>query len=298
MPSVGRMVPILVAIAGACASPGSTLAQSPSTEASTCTVEQALQSIPDEVRETSGLAAGRRNPDVFWTHNDSGFEPFIFALSGDGALKARVRVTGATVADWEDIEISECASGSCLYIADIGDNAGRRTAVTIYEVPEPELTATQVAPSRVIHARYADGPQDAEAFFKLPGGEMFIVSKGRHGAVKLYRYSAAGANGQGTMQLVREIAPHPADQLDRVTAATASPDGKWVAVRTYRNLYLYRLADLTAPGGPAVTYSLASLGEKQGESITLSNDGTLMLTSEAENKKDKPTIGRLSCVLP
>ena len=290
---------LLMGIAGACASPGESGAQaSPDAQAGTCTVEQALIAIPDEVRETSGLAAGRRNPGVFWTHNDSGFEPFLFALGPDGALKARVRVTGATVTDWEDIEMAECAGGSCLYIADIGDNAGRRSVVTIYEVQEPDLTATQVAPVRVIQARYADGPQDAEAFFKLPGGEMFVVSKGRHGAIKLYRYSAAGANGQGTLQLVREIAPHPADQLDRVTAATSSPDGKWVAIRTYRNLHLYRLADLTANGGPALTYSLASLGEKQGESITLSNDGTLWLTSEAENRKDKPTIGRLSCVLP
>src|SRR5687768_18401287 len=112
-----RAVWMLMTVAGACVTPSQLAAQAATpTEASTCTVEQALQSIPDEVRETSGLAAGRRNPDVFWTHNDSGFEPFIFALSGDGALKARVRVTGATVADWEDIEISECASGSCLYI--------------------------------------------------------------------------------------------------------------------------------------------------------------------------------------
>jgi hypothetical protein len=294
-----RSVFLLLGVVGACASPRESRAQAgPEAQAGTCTVEQALIAIPDEVRETSGLAAGRRNPDVFWTHNDSGFEPFIFALGPDGVLKARVRVTGATVTDWEDIEISECAGGSCLYIADIGDNAGRRSVVTIYEVQEPDLTATEVAPVRVIRARYADGPQDAEAFVKLPGGEMFVVSKGRHGAVKLYRYSAAGANGEGTLQLVREIAPRPGDQLDRVTAATSSPDGKWVAIRTYRNLQLYRVADLTANGGPALTYSLTSLGEKQGESITLSNDGTLWLTSEAENRKDKPTIGRLRCVLP
>ena len=298
MKSQYRVVPVLFVMAGACAAPGRSVAQAPPAEASTCTIDQALRAIPDEVRETSGLAAGRRNPDVFWTHNDSGFEPIIYALGHDGALKARVRVTGATVIDWEDVEISECAGGSCLYIADIGDNDGRRKVVTIYEIPEPDLASTQVAPSRVIQARYIDGPQDAEAFFKLPGGDMFVVSKGRHGAVKLYRYSAAGANGQGTLQLVREIAPHPGDELDRVTAATSSPDGKWVAIRTYRNLHLYRVAELTAAGGPALRYSLSSLGEKQGESITLSNDGTLWLTSEAEDPRDKPMIGRLSCVLP
>lgn len=232
-----------------------------------------------------------------WTHNDSGGDPAIYALGTDGQLKARVAVSGVTLTDWEDIESGECDGGSCLYIADIGDNAARRDYITIYEVKEPDLTATQ-AEARPIHARYADGAQDAEALIRLPSGEMFIVTKGRQGPIRLYKYGAAGANGQGTFQVVREIAPQPANEMDRVTAATASPDGKWIAIRTYANLYLYRTEDLIGTGSPVTTYSLADLREKQGEAVTLANDGTIWVTSEAEKSEDMPAFGKLMCTLP
>ena len=287
----------------ACAGSGESIAQMPPAPSSqpagaaSCTVAQALTTLPEDVRETSGLAVSLRHPGILWTHNDSGGDPEIYALGEDGVVKARIRVGGATVTDWEDIEGAPCDSGSCLYVADIGDNAGRREYITIYEIKEPDLSSREVT-ARAIHARYLDGPQDAEALIRLPSGEMHIVTKGRQGSIKLYRYSPAGANGRGTFQPVREIAPQPANELDRVTAATTSPDGKWVAIRTYTNLYIYRTADLTGTGSAALTYSLAELKEKQGESITLSNDGEVWLTSEAENKKDLPTLAKLTCVLP
>ena len=34
-----------------------------------------------------------------------------------------------------------CGNGSCLYIADIGDNDAKRKEVTIYRVPEPRRPA-------------------------------------------------------------------------------------------------------------------------------------------------------------
>ena len=38
--------------------------------------------IPREVRESSGLAVSRAYPGVFWTHNDSGDRPRLYALDG------------------------------------------------------------------------------------------------------------------------------------------------------------------------------------------------------------------------
>src|SRR5687767_14630941 len=32
------------------------------------------------VKESSGIAASRRNAGIFWTHNDSGDGPFIYAF--------------------------------------------------------------------------------------------------------------------------------------------------------------------------------------------------------------------------
>lgn len=270
----------------------------PAAAQNTCKISEAPREISTDVRETSGLTVGRRNPNLLWTHNDSGNRPEIFAITPDGKVRARVLIEGAALTDWEDIEAGACGSDHCLYIGDIGDNAGSRKTIRIYEIVEPLVPAGSARVARTIEASYADGPQDAEAFFRLPSGDVYVVTKGRQKAVKVYRLSVGGANGRGSLQLVRELAPKARDEMDRVTAATTSPDGKLVAIRSYRTLWIYRTSDLLGSGAPIVTYPLAALREKQGESLTLDDHGRVWLSSEAENPRDKPTLAQLKCALP
>jgi hypothetical protein len=275
------------------------LSQQAAAQTHTCRISEAPRNISVDVRETSGLTVGRRNPNVLWTHNDSGNQPEIFAITPDGTVRARVRIEGATLTDWEDIEAGKCGSDDCLYIADIGDNAGARKTVRVYEVVEPLVPAGTARVARMLEASYQDGPQDAEAIFRLaPTNDIYVVTKGRQKSVKVYRWSAAGANGRGLLQLVREIAPRAKDERDRVTAASASPSGKLVAIRTYRTLWVYRAADLLGSGAPLVTYSLAPVNEKQGEALTLDDQGRIWLSSEAEDPRDRPTLAQLTCTLP
>ena len=78
------------------------------------------------IDESSGVVASRRNPDLFWTHNDSGDGPFLYAFDLNGGKRGTWHVTGAKAFDWEDIA---AGPGSTLDIADIGDNdAARATA--------------------------------------------------------------------------------------------------------------------------------------------------------------------------
>lgn len=261
-----------------------------------CKADGSTRVLSTDIRETSGLARGRTTTSVFWTHNDSGQSPELFAIDETGTLQARVFVEGVDNTDWEDIEAGPCTSGSCLYIADIGDNMAVRRSITVYEVSEPALTTKRVKPLRAIRAQYPDGPQDAEALFRLPDSSMYIVTKGRHGSIRLFRFGDSAANDYTPLILVRELAGHPRNELDRVTAATASPNGRWVAIRTYRTLTLYRATDLLGGGAPAQTISLTGLKEKQGEAIVLEDDGTVFVTSEAENRKDKPVMMRLTCL--
>ena len=265
-----------------------------------CSVVEAGNRLPDAVRETSGLAQSRRDPELFWTHNDSGNEPVLFAVRLGGTLAGRVRIEGADLEDWEDLEAGPCESGTCLYVGDIGDNDAERESITIYEIPEPAPSAARTEAARVLPARFPDGPRDAESLFVLPSGDIFIVTKGRQGAIALYRYpSPHRPNATVTLERVRELAPQPADERDRVTGATASADGRWVAVRTYRTLLLYRASALVGSGAAEpIRVDLEPLGEIQGEALVLANDGTVWLTSEAENKKDTPSWGQLKCALP
>jgi hypothetical protein len=63
-----------------------------------------LASLEDRaINESSGIVASRRNPDLFWTHNDSGDGPTLYALDRKGKSRGRWRVSGAEAVDWEDI---------------------------------------------------------------------------------------------------------------------------------------------------------------------------------------------------
>jgi hypothetical protein len=265
----------------------------------TCEIVEAGGALPDEVRETSGLARSTRGPDLFWTHNDAGNEPYLFAVDAAGRLVQRVRVTGAELIDWEDLETAPCGAGSCLYVGDIGDNDGNRERITIYRVPEPEAASTETAPADALHARFPDGPRDAEALFNDRSGTLHVITKGRSEEIALYRYPPPQRTGETVvLERVRELFPRPQDDAGRVTAASATPDGRWVGIRTYRTLYLYRAEQLLADSTlqPAVI-DLTPLGEAQGESLVLSDDGTVWLSSEAASRREQPRWSRLRCNL-
>ena len=95
------------------------------------------------ISESSGLVASRSTPGVYWTHNDSGDGPFIYAFDTHGDSRGIFRVTGAQARDWEDIAAGPGpqANKSYLYIGDIGDNNKTRDEVIVYRVAEPTLNA-------------------------------------------------------------------------------------------------------------------------------------------------------------
>ncbi len=262
---------------------------------SVCRVEGASVKLPERLSEASGIAAGLRTPGVLWSHNDSG-EPVLYAFGNDGGLLGEVRVAGATLKDWEDVAAAPCAGGSCLYLADIGDNRASRANVTVYRLPEPAPTDRESRPAEAFHATYPDGPQDAEAFFVLPDGAIYIVTKGETGPIALYRFpQPLRAGASVTLERVVELAGAER-RRDRITGAAASPDGRWVALRTLHAVDLYRAAELLrgAPGTP-IRVDLRALGEAQGEGVGWGPAGTLYLSSESGKKKTPGTLARLSC---
>lgn len=264
-----------------------------------CEVVEANMALPPEVPESSGLARSARDPDRFWTHNDAGNAPRIYAVDAAGQLVQQVRVTGAEMVDWEDIEVGPCGGESCLFVGDIGDNDGERSRITIYRFTEPAPGAGESEPAAPLHARFPDGPRDAEALFVGGAGDLFVVTKGRRGPVGLYRYPSPHRAGEVvTLEHVRDLLPEPGNGEDRVTAASATPDGRRIGVRTYRTLYLYPAAALVSgdPVDPTVL-DLSGLDEAQGEALVLANDGSVWLSSEAEGKKGRARWSRLRCPL-
>lgn len=254
--------------------------------------------LTDEVRETSGLARSVRDTALFWTHNDRGNQPYIFRVAADGRPVSRVRVTAAGLVDWEDIEMARCGTDVCLHIGDIGDNEERRDHITVYRVQEPAAGATSVT-AEALHARYPDGPKDAEALFAHGSGDLYIVNKGRSHEIVLYRWPASRAGETVVLERVRVLAARPRTRADRVTAASATPDGRWVGIRTYRTLYVYRADELVGAGDARPRrFDLSPLNEPQGEGLALADDGAVWLSSEAERRWQVPHWSRLQCALP
>ena len=244
-----------------------------------CTIASNARELDADIWETSGLALSRRTPGVLWTHNDSGNEPFLYAFDSTGTIMGHVRVSGAALIDWEDMAAGPCNAGTCLFIADIGDNRGRRDSISIYVVPEPLPTDSTTGPATVYHARYPGRAQDAEAIFVLPSGDLYVVTKGRRDSIALYRYAKSDQQpGRAvTLERVRALWPRPSSSINRVTGASASPGGERVAIRTYGTLLIYETDSLLGSGAPRLTSSLRGLGESRARawpSVTAVRSGS------------------------
>lgn len=263
-----------------------------------CDAPSTLATLPAELSETSGIAGSRQYPGVLWTHNDSGGEPVVYALDEGGRILGRVRVAGARNRDWEDIALGPCPDGTCLYIADTGDTRLRRDDAAIYRIPEPAPDDSVSRPAERFALRFPDGPRDVEAVYVLPDTTLYLVGKGRNHPIALYRATPPFGD---TVELdeIQRFGTGAAPLAEQVTGAAVTPDGRWVAIRTYTSLRFYHPdhdGRLTRALDGAVV-DLQPLAEPQGEAVEMMDDGTVYLTSEAGVAGVPATLSRLRCRL-
>ncbi|MFI9730177.1 WD40 repeat domain-containing protein [Streptomyces sp. NPDC052092] len=225
------------------------------------------------ITESSGLAASRLHPGVYWTHNDSDDGPYLYAVdSRTGDTVARLTLTG--IGTPRDVEAISVGPGNRLFVGDIGDNLGGAWPyVWIYELPEPEKLQDATVQATQYVVKYSDGPRDAEAMVVHPKtGRVYIVDKHEDGG-HLYegppKLSPSGDN------VFRPVAP-----VDLwTTDAALSPDGRDLAVRGYFGgiHYAWNGGKLERKGRLSVPL------QGQGESVTYSADGSrLLFGSEGE----------------
>jgi hypothetical protein len=246
------------------------------------------------INESSGLVASRRSPGLFWTHNDSGDGPFVYAFDRKGRSRGTWRVEGASALDWEDMAAGPgpISGQSYLYTGDIGDNGREREFIVVYRFPEPEVSATLAAPTEArptqpaeaIRLKYPDGAHNAEALVVHPTtGDLYIVTKANAEA-GVYKLAAPfDPKVTGTLTKIA-ILRGPDFFGTLITGADISPDGRRIALCDYAQGY-----ELTLPAGAAgfdevwrQTPLAVSLGARiQGESVAYRLDGAALLaTSE------------------
>jgi len=246
------------------------------------------------VRESSGVVASRRNPGLFWTHNDSGDGPFVYAFDREGRARGTWRVSGAQARDWEDIAAGPGPSEgqSYLYAGDIGDNGRERDLIVVYRFPEPQAgaddapaaAARETQPAEAIGVKYPDGAHNAEALLVHPRtGDLYVVTKAADSAAV---YKLAAPFDAGEVQTLARVAVLKGPDFfgALVTGGDISPDGTHVALCDYAQGY-----ELTLPAGArgfddiwAQKPVAIPLGLRlQGEAVCYRLDGAALLaTSE------------------
>ncbi len=210
------------------------------------------------IKESSGLALGSRDPSVFWTVNDSGGEPCVFAIDRSGQTRAKVRLREAANFDWEDIASGKDSQGKpALFIGDIGDNFQIRPTIQVYQIPEPAITAanqpvaeTESAAPQLWRAHYPDGKHNAESLLVHPlTGRLYILTKSEDGQSALYAFPQP-LQSKVSMTLekitdlsfptLRRAGKRPHDNC-MTTGACFAPDGSRLIVATYSSLYEWEL---------------------------------------------------------
>jgi hypothetical protein len=223
------------------------------------------------ITESSGLAASRQHPGIYWTHNDSDDGPYLYAVdSATGKTVARITLTG--VGTPRDVEAISIGPGNEIWVGDIGDNLGGTWKyVWVYRLPEPKKLVDRTVKATQYVVKYSDGPRDAESLLVHPKtGRVYIIDKKEDGG-HLYegpaKLSTSGAN------IFKPVAP-----VDLwATDAAFSPDGAQLAVRGYFGgiAYAWNGGKIKREGRLDVPL------QRQGESVSYSADGTkLMYGSE------------------
>ncbi|MGC0402515.1 MYXO-CTERM domain-containing protein [Streptomyces sp. SAI-126] len=218
------------------------------------------------ITESSGLAASRQHPGIYWTHNDQDTGAYLYAVdSATGRTVARITMTG--VGTPRDVEAISMGPDNQIWVGDIGDNDGVTWPyVWIYKLPEPkELTDQSVKATQYV-VKYTDGSRDAESMVVHPRtGRVYIIDKQENGGHLYAGPATLSPKGTNVFKPVKAVDLWATD-------AAFSPDGERLVVRGYFGgiWYDWNGGDLEKKGRISVP-----LG--QGESVSYSPDGTKIL---------------------
>jgi len=241
-----------------------------------------------EIRESSGLACGWRNKDVFWTHNDSGGRPRIYAINRKGETLAALDIAGASALDWEDMCSARIGTKCLLLLADTGNNSCTSRKYRLYAVAEPRLDPAKrnvkgkLRCGQVIEFEYDDGWFDCESIAVDPTTRrIYLITKPRMAGQKVKVYELPWPKRAGPK--AKPLKAIATLKMSTATAMDISPDGLRAVVLTYGHAFEYVRGpkETWAKGFARPPRVINMPPRRQGESICYGPDGkTLYLTSE------------------
>lgn len=218
------------------------------------------------ITESSGLAASTKHAGVFYTHNDAGSGPQVYAVADDGSVEAVLDLVGAPSDDWEDVAVSP---GGNVWIGNIGGSEPPgRSEVSLVWFREPATLADGEAPWLTFRLAFPDGPHDSEALLVDPRDRRkYVVTKDSPvGGI----YAAPPRLKKNKTNALERIGDAPPN----ITGGSFAPDGEGLVLRNYRQAFVYTALDDTEPVRVDLPQSA------KGESVVLLEGGDLLVGSE------------------
>ena len=197
------------------------------------------------ITESSGVAASRQFPGVFWTHNDGGGgkKQVLYAIARDGKLLGEFAVGDVLLTDWEDIAIDD---EKHLFISDTGNNEAKRTEVMVHQIdePDPKGTVRYVAPKRTWRLKFPGEPFDCESLFVWQGSGYMVSKVFKDARAQIFRFSLSDQKEPATLELVATTRIE-----SPVTGADISPNGKLLALVAKSGAFAYTINGEVAKAG-------------------------------------------------
>lgn len=213
------------------------------------------------LKEASGIAISRTYPDRLYHNQDSGDGPNFYITDMKGGGTKTISVKGFTPLDVEDIALGPCAAGTCLFLADVGDNAENRATVRIVIVPEKAKYKKSEKPLKIVTAKYPDKAHNVEGVAIHPtSGDLYLITKSfdqtnrRALVAKVFKLTARQMAKPGAVETFSEVGEIDLPYLlydyglpgQIVTGLDISDDGQRAIAITYQNAIEMAL-DFAAP---------------------------------------------------
>jgi hypothetical protein len=242
---------------------------------------------PSDARldEVSGLAALPGGGFVAMNDGKPGTSVLRLYVLDARCAVTRV-ITDRSYDPFDPEDLARTPDGT-LWVADIGDNDRTRKAPAVLRLPSGSNKGTKY------QLTYPSGAHDAEALLVTADRRVVVVTKNVSGVASVLVSASPLTGPAATIPMTDAgtvtIAPTttPGGPLSGgistvlITGAATSPDGRRVALRTYTDIY-----DWDVPDGDvaaALTHGEARRtpvpGEKQGESLSYTPDGSAFLTT-------------------
>ncbi|AWI27286.1 hypothetical protein HYN49_11820 [Flavobacterium pallidum] len=249
--------------------------------------------FPKEIKEASALQYVPET-DLFWTLEDSGNDPVLFALDKKGKLQQTVHIHKSNH-DWE--ALTSDGEGN-LYIGDFGNNDNDRKDLAIYKINAADLSSNEAGVSAEINFYFPEQKDfppkksmrifDAEAFF-LYNNNFYIFTKNRStdsdGTTQLY--SVPNIAGNHAAKLLGSFKTGREFRKSAVTDAAINADGTRMALLSNQKIWLFENFKNDAYfNGKVTEISLNDNSQKEGLCF---KENDLFICDE----KDKHTGGKM-----